>query len=616
MHTKQPLPPLTRLTRFLGSLTMAVILLIVIAGVLAWGTVYEARLGTAAVQRFVYHAAWFQALLGFLAVNLTIAALERYPWQRRHVPFVLAHIGIILILVGGILGSRFGVEGQLVIPEGQAERTLETPGSVLAIHAHAALPGHPEHGQASQSTSDSQYSIPTRFESQAWVHEPNLTIPVPLGGRTLQLTIDRYYPDAVTDETITEDGPNENPAVQVRLAHEERQDVVWLFSQDPERFGVGWGDAHVLFLEPQTDEQLQQLLGRTAAATHPRGVVSLKLPGMKQPRDIPVPDTLNQVMRLDDTAYGITFVEYFPDFALAAEGPTSRSQDPNNPAVSFTLSGPEGTDAYLLFAFHPEFQAMHRFPHKIAADVSYTFAAGAALPPQCIGLIRERSGNLLAVSTDAAMARTVVNPVVIGTRYTHPSLGYQFEVAAYYPRAKVQQHITNRSDEVHAEAIHLIGREDGQTADAWLKFRDTAQLALAKGPVVVEYRPAQRELPVTVKLLDFRKIDYPGTQMAAGFESDVELSDGERGITLMRKISMNNPLRYRGYSFFQSSYIPGSPETTILSVRSDPGTPLVYAGFIIVILGVVSMFLIGRHSTKTVGHPRVGAGATKKRAIT
>src|SRR3990167_9648339 len=118
-----------RLLKMLGSLTLAAPLLVVIAGVLAWGTIYETRFGTAAVQRFIYHAWWFQALLAFLALNLAIAALERYPWQRRHVPFVLAHIGIILILLGGIIGSRFGVEGQLIIPEGQAEHTLETPGN-------------------------------------------------------------------------------------------------------------------------------------------------------------------------------------------------------------------------------------------------------------------------------------------------------------------------------------------------------------------------------------------------------------------------------------------------------------------------------------------------------
>ncbi len=81
--------------RWLGSLHMAVPLLVAIAAVLGYGTFYETRFGTAAVQQFVYRSWWFQLLLAFLAVNLGVAALQRYPWQRKHLPFVMAHIGII-----------------------------------------------------------------------------------------------------------------------------------------------------------------------------------------------------------------------------------------------------------------------------------------------------------------------------------------------------------------------------------------------------------------------------------------------------------------------------------------------------------------------------------------
>ena len=82
--------------------------------------------------------------------------------------------------------------------------------------------------------------------------------------------------------------------------------------------------------------------------------------------------------------------------------------------------------------------------------------------------------------------------------------------------------------------------------------------------------------------------------MAEAFESDVQLSDPQRGLILMRTIKMNQPLRYGGFSFYQASYVPGGPETTILAARRDPGTPLVYAGFLIVVAGVVSLFYLPR----------------------
>ena len=161
----------------------------------------------------------------------------------------------------------------------------------------------------------------------------------------------------------------------------------------------------------------------------------------------------------------------------------------------------------------------------------------------------------------------------------------------------------NRGREVKAEMLHVVAQQGPAVADGWVGMHGELELPLEGAkPIRVEYRPDQRTLPMTVKLLDFRKIDYPGIQLAAGFESDVELSDPARGVVLMRTIKMNHPLKYRGYTFFQSSYVAnGGPETTILSVRNDPGTPLVYAGFLIVLAGVVSLFVMRRSATAGVG---------------
>jgi len=598
---------------------MAVTLLVTIAAVLAWGTIYEARFGTAAVQRAVYQSWWFQALLGFLAVNLAIAASQRYPWQRRHVPFVLAHIGIILILTGGILGGRFGIEGQLIIPEGRSEQVLETPGNVLALH---------------QPNPGVDAVLPTSFAARAWVQEPDWRIPVRLEDRQLTLTVDRYYPDAVIEESITDGGEADNPAVQLVLEHGEQRDAVWLLARDPQRFGFGWGEAHVLFLEAQTDEQLAQWLGRSGAAQHSRGMLSITLPGMSRPREIPVPEAQGTEIALKGTPYRITFRDYFPDFAITVHGPVSRSADPNNPAIAFVITGPEGSDPYLLFARHPEFQSVHGLTHVIAAEATYTHPMSAVLPPNGIALIVAPDGRLLAVLTDGEGARReVVDPVVAGTRYTHPTLGYAATVAAQYRRARVEAQFTNRSRDVKAEAVHVILEEGGEPrspgppgaaagagadgesrggrAEAWVRLRGSAELAMGREPLTVTYGPGRRELPFSVKLLDFRKTDYPGTQMPAAFESDVEMTDRQRGIILMRTIRMNKPLRYRGYHLYQASYIPGPPETTVLAVRNDPGTPFVYAGFLIVIGGVTGLFLSRR---KAAGRSRPRAGRRQGRA--
>ncbi len=441
--------------RLIGSLRVAVTLLIVIAGVLAWGTIYETRFGTASVQRFVYQSWWFQGILAFLAVNLATAAFLRYPWKRKHLPFLLAHLGIIMILTGGILGGRLGVEGQLIIPEGESNDTLQMDRNVLVIH---------------QPNPGIHAEFLTRFETTAWDHAPHALFEAPLEEGPLQVVVDRYYPDAERREEILDGGERENPAAHILLSHEGHEDDIWLLARDRDRFGARWGGAHVLFLEPESEKELK------------------------------------------------------------------------------------------------------------------------SLPPDSIILARTEKGELSAILTDSAGKRKTLRRIQIGAWYTHSSLGYRFQVSAYYPRARLEESYEPRGDEVRAEALHLVARQGDRTVQSWLGLRERVGLPFGKHPVLVEYRPASRELPFSVKLLDFRKIDYPGTEMAAAFESDVELNDPERGVSFKKKISMNNPLKHRGYSMFQSSYVPGPVETTILSVRKDPGVPLVYAGFLIVLSGVTLLF--------------------------
>ncbi len=582
-----------RATRWVGSLPLAVVLLITIAVVLAWGTIYETRFGTASVQRFIYQSWWFQGLLGFLAVNLAAAALERLPWKRRHLPFLLAHLGIILILIGGVLGGRFGVEGQLIIQEGQAQRTLLLSQNTLVIRK--LNPGI-------------AHAIPTRFETQAWVHEPNAAFLVPHKDAALQVTVDRYFPNAEATEEISPDGTRDNPAVQVAIAAGAHQDTFWFLARDAQRFGAQWHDAHLLFLELEAHAQLADLFGSAPQRRLPeRGVVTIELPTLGVRQEIPVPEEFSQPIRIEGSPYRVLFKEYFTDFAITAQGMVNRSAEPNNPAIALTITGPEGSEPFLAFALHPDFPLLHGREHTIHAQVTYAHGRHAqVLPPSAICIVRHPQGGLSWVLTGPAGERHVATATP-GERLVHPWLGYEVEIVAYYPRARAIRQFTNRDNEVRAEALHVIARDGESQAEAWVAHGVPAQLELGHDTVLVDYRKAQREIPVTIQLLDFRKIDYPGTSMAAGFESDVRLTDPRRGLTLTRKISMNNPLRYWGLTFYQASYIPGSPETTVLAVRSDPGTPFVYLGFVVVVLGIVSLFVLhatsGRSRADAAGWP-------------
>ena len=56
---------------------------------------------------------------------------------------------------------------------------------------------------------------------------------------------------------------------------------------------------------------------------------------------------------------------------------------------------------------------------------------------------------------------------------------------------------------------------------------------------------------------------------------------------------MNEPLDYRGYKIYQSSYEEGkdgAPTFSIFSVGKDPGMPVKYAGSILLVSGIALMF--------------------------
>lgn len=57
-------------------------------------------------------------------------------------------------------------------------------------------------------------------------------------------------------------------------------------------------------------------------------------------------------------------------------------------------------------------------------------------------------------------------------------------------------------------------------------------------------------------------------------------------------ILVNKPLHFSGYTFFQSTYDTEALSWSGLQVVKDPGVPIVYAGFILLIIGLVVIFYV------------------------
>ena len=116
---------LDRLFEILSSLKLAVVCILGLAASLATGTILESLYDTPTSQYIVYRSFWFHALLGMLGVNIFCVAVSRWPWKLKHLPFLLAHAGIITLLTGSWMTEKFGLDGNVRVGEGETVSIVE-----------------------------------------------------------------------------------------------------------------------------------------------------------------------------------------------------------------------------------------------------------------------------------------------------------------------------------------------------------------------------------------------------------------------------------------------------------------------------------------------------------
>jgi cytochrome c biogenesis protein ResB len=88
---------------------------------------------------------------------------------------------------------------------------------------------------------------------------------------------------------------------------------------------------------------------------------------------------------------------------------------------------------------------------------------------------------------------------------------------------------------------------------------------------------ARQELGFDVKLDGFNIRD---------FQSDVSfVEDGKTALN--KRIEVNRPAGYKGYSFYQAGYDKDRPDWSNLEVVKDPGAGIVFFGFVLLNIGAV-----------------------------
>jgi hypothetical protein len=152
---------------------------------------------------------------------------------------------------------------------------------------------------------------------------------------------------------------------------------------------------------------------------------------------------------------------------------------------------------------------------------------------------------------------------------------------------------TDESENQHGVMFEITGAGSAQDG-VYIAF-DTlavpAEFSIGHDHYTITLHAAERALPFTVRLLHFTKSDYPGTDEARAYRSEVAVKDGP--LEWNTVIEMNQPLRYKGYTFYQSSFVANGDKTmSVLAVVKNAGEWFPYIAITMLCVGLLMHILI------------------------
>lgn len=183
---------------------------------------------------------------------------------------------------------------------------------------------------------------------------------------------------------------------------------------------------------------------------------------------------------------------------------------------------------------------------------------------------------------------------------------YKNSQAAFAPFAGIKEKYLNVSNFNYLQALSVDKAPEKNTPGIILQVLNSPdkKLILLHGsddkptridvngkPYDMILRLKRFPLPITVKLIEFYMDKHPGTEIARSFKSKVEVDHD--GINRETVISMNEPFRFKDYTFYQASYQIDDMgrKTSILAVVKNAGRLLPYIATFVTFLGLALHFL-------------------------
>ncbi|MDH3520333.1 MAG: cytochrome c biogenesis protein CcsA [Myxococcales bacterium] len=569
--------PFVRFFRFLGKVKFTTVLLLGGAVIMTAGTILESRESREVAWSAIYGTLWFDIFLFLCALNMSIAVINRMPIRRHQWPFVLTHFAIILLLAGAWISGTFGYEGRLVVSEGSESDRIYLDTSEIRSRWQ---PAAQTHGDGAAVEANFPLATGARLAGRVLQQED--------AGRPA-IRIREYVENGVSALELVAADSTGAPAIDFVVSSASESVQRWLIADDP-RFGrLDLGPLEIAFRRAGPDDSLAEEHTHGEA---PRAELWVAVSEDDTPVRIALPAQLGQPV-----ACGPGLVAEVQEFMLRArivDGKLSEvASAPLNPAAVVAIRSKRGTEIHTVFANFPEFNGVRdRDPERpLVASVRLRASAEPAKPQLAILLGADAQ---LHAQLENGSGHRHSTPLSAGQDIALEGLGLGFRLQGLMERARPELRVQPASagDENGAPYVRVEARLNGQYQSLWLRRGSASQIASFAGGAALElaFAPQTRALPFRIALEEFRLERYPGSNRPAQYASHVQVArPGSELAPRAEVISMNRPLDVEGFRLFQSSYQlgqRGGPDTTILTVSYDPGVPIVYISFVLIIVGI------------------------------
>jgi hypothetical protein len=517
----------------------------------------------------VFHSAWFNELVGILALSLLLTVMRVRPWEHPvRYGHLMAHLGVVVILAGGVWGNLFGLKGRIDLREGESTDIVRRTDGVPPEQRQAALGFTFRLDDFEVDHYEDLYRLRVYEQrGERWVMAESWPAAAgerwqPLGGEEARFRVTGVYPDYEARREVQDvEAGHGHPMLSLTLEGAAGPREVILIDgvtgRDQLVLPAGGPLVRFAWLAPDPETIAETREGRPA-----RHTLTVRREGSEASETLEVQPGGRYTLE-DGTSLQVQ--EFLPDFTYDIESKRaySRSGQPNNPGLQVVLAAPGGTagDPLWLFAKMPGFSMGHG-AEELGLEFEYRYEAGEEVPGE----------ELLVVGSTAEVLRLERGRLAERLPLEQGLAGL--------PLADVQRHAsalevpvpTTRSDEWKHPAV-MIEYADAETAPmAVLLDADHTE------PLRIPGRAA-------VLVFERRSDDIKE------FASRVTVLEGGQPVA-EQIVRVNEPLSHAGFMFYQSNYRPEEPDYSGFLVVKDPGLTVVWIGFVMLCLGVTYIYTV------------------------